>query len=52
MGMIVRHPYDYFAAFYISERPEAKGIELPNNALECKKMVDRENRRRAGGTDS
>ena len=51
MGMIFRRPYDYFAAFYLSERPEAEGIDLPNNALECKEAVVRENRRRAEGTD-
>jgi len=49
MGMVFRRPYDYFTAFYLSERPEAKGVELPNGALECKQNVDRENERRDKG---
>lgn len=48
MGMIFRRPYDYFAAFYLSERPEAEGIELPNTAAQCKEDVDREKQRREG----
>jgi len=52
MGMVFRRPYDYFAAFYLSERPEAEGIELPNSVLDCKESVDREKRQREGETGS
>lgn len=48
MSMIFHRPYDYFAAFYFSERPEAKGIELPDTAAQCKEDVDREKKRREG----
>ncbi len=50
MGMIFRRPYDYFAAFYLSERPEAAGIKLPNSVSDCKEDVDREKRQREGET--
>jgi hypothetical protein len=52
MCMIFHHPYDYFAAFYLSERPEAEGIEVPNSVSVCKENVDREKRRREGEIDS
>jgi len=52
MGMTFRRPYDYFAAFYLSKRPEAEGIELPNGVLECKEAVDREERQRVEGNGS
>lgn len=48
MGMIFRRPYDYFAAFYLSERPEAAGIELPDTVAQCKENVDREKKQREG----
>lgn len=52
MGMIFRHPYDYFAAVYLSERPEAAGIEIPNTVLDCKNSIERENQRREGDMGS
>jgi len=52
MGMTFEHPYDYFAAFYLSNRPEAAGIELPAKARQCKASVDQEVRRRKGKAES
>ena len=52
MGMIFRRPYDYFATFYLSERPEAAGIELPNSVSDCKEGVEREKRQREGEAGS
>ncbi len=46
MGMMFEHPYDDFAAFYLSERPEAGGIDLPDSAKNRKEDVEREMRRR------
>jgi len=46
MGMMFEHPYDYFAAFYLSGRPETAGIDLPDSAKNCKEDVERESRRR------
>lgn len=52
MGMTFRRPYDYFAAFYLSERPEAAGLKLPDSVLRCKEAVERETRRRQEEADS
>jgi len=52
MGMIFCHPYNYFATFYLSERPEAAGIDLPNSVSDCKENVDREKKQREGENGS
>jgi len=51
MGTMFHRPYEYFVAFYLSERPEAEGVELHYNAKQCKEEVDQESRRRQGGTN-
>ena len=48
MGMTFNRSYNFFAAFYLSERTEASELKLPDSALVCKEDVDRERKQREG----
>lgn len=47
MGTMFADPCDYFVAFYLSKRPEASGLTIPQRSKTCLDDLERETQRRA-----
>lgn len=47
MGTMFADPCDYFVAFYLSKRPEASGLTIPQRSKTCLDGLEREIQRRA-----